>query len=37
MEQEPPAIIDAPVVSDVMIAGQESTITDVQRLVDATF
>jgi hypothetical protein len=30
MEQEPPAEIDAPVISDVMIAGQESTVTDSQ-------
>jgi hypothetical protein len=30
MEQEPPAKIDAPIVSDVMIAGQETTVTDVQ-------
>jgi hypothetical protein len=30
MEQEPPADIDAPVISDVMIAEQESTITDLQ-------
>ncbi len=28
MEQEPPAKIDAPIISDVMIAGQEPTITD---------
>jgi hypothetical protein len=31
MEQDPPANIDAPVISDVMIAGQESTVTDPQR------
>jgi hypothetical protein len=30
MEHEPPAGIDAPVISDVMIAGQESTVTDTQ-------
>jgi hypothetical protein len=30
MEQEPPAKIDAPVISDVMIAGQEPTVTDLQ-------
>jgi hypothetical protein len=31
MEQEPPANIDASVISDAMIAGQESTVTDSQR------
>ncbi len=31
LEEEPPASIDAPIISDVMIAGQESTITDLQR------
>jgi hypothetical protein len=31
MEQEPPADIDAPVISDIMIAGQDSTVTDLQR------
>jgi hypothetical protein len=31
MEHKPPADIDAPVTSDVMIAGQESTVTDLQR------
>jgi hypothetical protein len=31
MEQEPLADIDAPVISDVMIAGQDSTVTDLQR------
>jgi hypothetical protein len=31
MDQEPPAKIDALVISNVMIAGQESTITDLQR------
>jgi hypothetical protein len=31
MEQEPPANINAPVISDVMIDGQESTVTDLQR------
>jgi hypothetical protein len=30
MEQEPPANIDAPIISDVMIAGQEPTVTDLQ-------
>jgi hypothetical protein len=30
MEQEPPSKINAPVISDVMIAGQEPTITDLQ-------
>ncbi len=30
MEHEPPANINAPVISDVMIAGQESAITDLQ-------
>ncbi len=33
-EQEPPANIDASVISDVMIAGQESTVTDSQRADD---
>jgi hypothetical protein len=31
IEQDPPSEIDAPVISDVMIAGQEPTITDLQR------
>jgi hypothetical protein len=30
MEQELPAKIDAPIISDLMIAGQEPTITDLQ-------
>jgi hypothetical protein len=30
MEHEPPANIDAPVISDVIIAGQESAVTDSQ-------
>jgi hypothetical protein len=34
MEQEPSADIDASVISDVTIAGQESTITDLQRAND---
>ncbi len=34
MEQEPPANINAPIISGVMIAGQESTVTDSQRAND---
>jgi hypothetical protein len=34
MEQEPIAEINAPIISDVMIAGQESTITDLQHSAD---
>jgi hypothetical protein len=34
MEQEPPVDINAPVVSDVLIAGQEPTVTDLQHSKD---
>jgi hypothetical protein len=30
MEQEPPSKIDAPIISDVMIADQEPTVADLQ-------
>ncbi len=31
MEQEPPSKIDAPIISDIMIASQVHTVTDLQR------
>jgi hypothetical protein len=34
IDQEPPAKIDAPVISDVMIAGQEPAVTDLQHSAD---